>query len=115
MYEASSPSSEGRENVLKDCFISLLPNMPTGQDNHFSKKRFPKILSCCRENLLKTITITPLNLQVVPNPNAERALKEQVLPILSRMSWAKNTVKDISNIPVTSSDHVPSIQAVTDH
>jgi hypothetical protein len=115
MYEASSPSSEGRENVLKDCFISLLPNMPTGQDNHFSKKWFPKILSCCREDLLETISIIPLNLQLVPNPNAERTLKEQVLPVLSHMSWAKDTVKDICNILVMSSDHVPSIQMVTEH
>jgi hypothetical protein len=38
-----------------------------------------------------------------------------VLPILSRMSWAKDIVKDICNILVTSSDHVPSIQMVIEH
>jgi hypothetical protein len=38
MNEPALPCPKGGHNLLKNGFISLLPNIPTSKNNHFSEK-----------------------------------------------------------------------------
>jgi hypothetical protein len=40
-------------------------------------------------------------------------LKEQVYPTFYEMSWTKNTMRIISNIPTPPSEHIPGVTPIT--
>jgi hypothetical protein len=65
------------------------------------------------ENVLKRATRFPLNLQVTPNPDTKVTMKEKVLPIFSSPARAEHTMKYISDIPMSPSQHVSGINPVT--
>ena len=90
--EAPLPTSERGQDVLKNGFIPLFPNVPASQDHHFCEKGFMKLLSCLLENILKRYSIFPIDLKVIPDSDAEVAVEKQVLPIFSCVSRTKNAV-----------------------
>jgi hypothetical protein len=71
--KCSSPSSKGRQDFLKNGCISLLPDVPTGQNHNFKEERLIKILPCSKDNVLNSRSMPPNYLQVVPNSLAEIA------------------------------------------
>jgi hypothetical protein len=74
--KSSSPSSEGRQHLLKYSSISLFPNVPASQDHNLKKERFLKVSSGLEKNAFQSWTNSPGNLKIVPNPLAKIAIEE---------------------------------------
>jgi hypothetical protein len=69
----SSPSSKGRQDLLKYGCIPLLPDVPIGQNHNLKEERLIKIFYGSKYNALNSRTMPPGDLQVIPNSLAEIA------------------------------------------
>jgi hypothetical protein len=63
--------------------------------------------------MLKRATLVPLNLQVIPYPDVEVTMKEEMLPILKSMTRENSTMENISDIQMSPSRHIFGIQPIT--
>jgi hypothetical protein len=90
--------------MLKNCCISLLPNVLTSKDNYLKEESLIKILSSYMDNALNCITLPLGNLQIIPNSLTEITVEEYMVPILT-----KHTVIDIGNIAFPSSQRISSV------
>jgi hypothetical protein len=78
MREVSFPGGKRRLDLLKNCTIWLLPDMPASQDNHLREERLVELPPCSYELTFHIIPTGPINLQICPDSPAEVTTKEKM-------------------------------------
>ena len=112
MNKISLPTSKTRPLILNFFGISLFPNVPACQNNHFHKERLFERGSCLSNHRLQVLSLRPLNLQVIPYSLAEIALKKQMHSILISSSRAKHTIIVICHLPVPPFQQISGVQSI---
>jgi hypothetical protein len=113
-HKRTLPSPERRHYPLEDSLIPLLPNVPKSNDHHLRKERFTEFPHCSRHYNFQSRSRLPLNLKIIPYPYTEITMEKQMHPILSNMCRAENTKWIICNSPIPPSQHILSVEPITD-
>ena len=73
------PRDKGGASSVEDEVISLLPNMPGGNDEDLHEEGVSKLLLCLLHHLEEITCKVPMNTQESPASLTERAGKEELL------------------------------------
>ena len=114
MYKTAPPGSKSSLNSPESSPISQNPNIPSSREHHFKEEWVSKSFPCLGDTLLDTRAMSPINLQVIPNPATEVTFKEQVVSGFPSSQGTKKAVNPIIKMPMSSFDHVLSIKHVHD-
>ena len=115
MDEAHSPSGKRWPNMPETFSILDQPNIPPGSEHHFSKERLVERLSGPLGNVNHVRSISPINLQISPYSSTEIALEKKMVSVLQMLCRAEHTLRAILNMPVSSEEHVFSVETIHDH
>jgi hypothetical protein len=78
LVKGGFPRDKGGASSVEDEVISLLPNMPGGNDEDLHEEGVSKLLLCLHHHLEEITSKVPMNTQESPANLTERAAKEQV-------------------------------------
>ena len=112
MYKSLPPSTESGIDVPENFIIPDLPNIPPGCEDNLSKERLCKISSGHSGHSQHVITLRPVNLEEIPHSVSKHTLEKEMISGFQGMGSTKNTVWPIINVPMSSSDHVLSVDPV---
>ena len=80
MYKTLPPPTESGIDVPENFIIPDLPNIPPGCEEHLSKKRLGKISSGHSGHSHHVITLSPVNLKVIPHSVSKHTLEKEMIP-----------------------------------
>jgi hypothetical protein len=88
MNEIGLPLRKSGSFMPEDLAITNQPNIPACGDQHFHEEWLIETPLSSSHHRLKISIRRPINLKIVPNSSAERALKQEVHPIFINSSRA---------------------------
>ena len=112
MPKSKPPFIETRSLISEYFGISDDPNIPASNENHFREKGLIKTSSSLSNQLHHGGASRPINLQIIPDPDTEIAVEEQVISGFSNLQGTKPTMDPIIHVPVPSLNHVLGVPPV---